>query len=249
MQGFFVQAGNISGKSIIITEKSDINHIKNVLRCKKGDGLILKSTENRVFEVVIKSIEQEIINCEIVSSYISDRVLKTNITLAQSIIKSQKQDYIIQKATELGVKRIIPFISRNTVVRFESDKDRAHKLQRWQKIVYESAKQCQRGDIAEVTEISTLDEVLKQDGFDLKVLCSEKAADVSLKKFLKDNPVAEGANVLVIVGPEGGWDDSEIEKFVKAGITPLTLGKLIYRAETAVVAALAQVIYELEPAS
>lgn len=248
MSSFFVNIKNISSKSALIKNKSDINHIKNVLRCKKGDELVLKSTENGVYNVVIRSIQPNEITCDIVNSYISDRMLKTNITLAQSVIKSQKQDYIIQKATELGVKQIIPFISKNTVVKFDSDKDKAHKVQRWQKIVYESTKQCQRGDIANVNEITTLDEVLKLDGFDLKVLCSEKAANTTLKRFLSENSVADEANVLVIIGPEGGWDDSEIEKFINAGITPLTLGKLIYRAETAVVAALAQVIYELEPA-
>jgi 16S rRNA (uracil1498-N3)-methyltransferase len=244
MPNFFVDANNISGKDVLITDKSDINHIKNVLRCAKGDELILKSTENKVFEVVIKTIQPDSITCEVINSYVSDRMLKTNITLAQSVIKSQKQDFVIQKATELGVRRIIPLISKNTVVRFDSEKDKAHKVQRWQKIVYESAKQCQRGDLAVLNEIITLDDVLKLEGFDLKVLCSEKSADVSLKQFLQAN---RGENVLVIIGPEGGWDDSEIEKFQQAGITPLTLGKLIYRAETAVVAALSQVIYELEP--
>ncbi len=90
------------------------------------------------------------------------------------MIKSQKQDFIIQKATELGVRTIIPFVSKNTVVKFNSEKDKLQIVQRWQKIVYESAKQCKRGDLAEVKPVASFDEVLNLDGYDLKLVCSEK---------------------------------------------------------------------------
>ncbi len=240
MPNFFIKNENIDHDKVLITDKSDINHITNVLRADKKDSIILIGEDKRVYETVIKSINPDKIECETVNSYVSDKVLNINITLAQSIIKSQKQDYLIQKATELGVKEIIPFISKNTVVK----PDKSNKIKRWQKIVYESAKQCQRGDLAKISGIMSFDELLKLDGFDLKVLCSEKQADVTLKRFLQQNP--EKSNILLIIGPEGGWDDKEIEKFLSAGVTPVTLGKLIYRAETAAVAALAQIIYEYE---
>lgn len=248
MPHFFIEKENIKDQTVLITTKSDINHIANVLRYGKKDQLILKAPENKVFEVAIRSITHDIIECEIISSYISDKVLNLNITLAQSIIKSQKQDFLIQKATELGVKKIIPFISKNTVVKLDSEKDKAKKIQRWQKIVYESAKQCQRGDLAQVHEIINFNQLLSLNNFDLKILCSEKKADISLKQFLSENKhnIKPNSRVLLITGPEGGWDDTEIERFLDAGITPLTLGKLIYRAETAVTAALAQVVYEYE---
>ena len=263
MPHFFVNKENINEKNILITDKSDINHILNVLRYNKKDELILKGPDNKVFEVIIKSIknaemsscerllpqkEEKFIECEIINTYISDKILKLNITLAQSIVKSQKQDFIIQKATELGVKEIIPFTSKNTVIKFGSDKDKSRKIQRWQKIVYESAKQCQRGDLAKIKEIIDFDKILELDNFDLKVLCSEKKADISIKQFLSENKnnILQDSNILLIIGPEGGWDDFEINKFLNAGIKPITLGKLVLRAETAAIAAISQVIYEYE---
>lgn len=251
MPQFFVKQENIKESAILITDKSDINHILNVLRYRKNDNLILTAPDNKVFEVVIKSANPDIIECEVMDSFISDKILKLNITLAQSIIKSQKQDFLIQKATELGIREIIPLVSKNTVVKFDSEKDKLHKIQRWQKIVYESSKQCQRGDIAKITEIidfSELEKLVASDKFSLIVLCSEKKADTSIKQFLTEHKsmVIQNPNILVIIGPEGGWDDTELEKFINKGITPLTLGKLILRAETAVIMALSQIIYELE---
>jgi len=240
LPNFFIEQQNIDKNRIFITQKSDINHILNVLRADKKDTIILIGPDNKIYESQIKVIHSDSIECEILGSYVSDKALKINITLAQSIIKSQKQDFLIQKATELGVKEIIPFISRNTVVK----PDKSNKIKRWQKIVYESAKQCQRGDLAKISDIISFEEVLKLDGFDLRVLCSEKKADITIKQFLVQNP--HKSNILLIIGPEGGWDDCEIEKFLKAGITPVSLGKLVYRAETAAVTAISQIIYEYE---
>jgi len=179
-------------------------------------------------------------------SIASKEKLKINIILAQSIIKSQKQDFLIQKATELGVRTIIPFISKNTVVKFDSEKDKLSKVQRWQKIVYESAKQCKRGDLAEIKPVSTFDEVINLEGYDLKIVCSEKEDAFSIKQFLSENKVAENADILLVIGPEGGWSNKEINKFVENGFASVTLGKLIYRAETAATVAISHIIYEYE---
>lgn len=241
MPNFFIKGENIKNNEIYITDKTDINHILNVLRAKKKDMIALIGPEEKVYEAAIKKLSPESVECEIVSVYESDKVLNINITLAQSVIKSQKQDFLIQKATELGVKEIIPFVSKNTVAQPDN---KHHKINRWQRIVYESAKQCQRGDIARINDIITFDELLKLEGFDLKILCSEKKTDITLKQYLKQNP--DKSNILLIIGPEGGWDDLEMKKFLESGLTPITLGKLVYRAETAAAAALAQVIYEYE---
>lgn len=246
MPQFFINKENIQEDKILITNLSDINHITNVLRNRKKDRLILSGPENFVYEAEIVSIKPDLIEAQIIDSYFSDKRLKISITLAQSIIKSQKQDFIIQKATELGVRTIFPFISKNTVVKFDSEKDKLFKIQRWQKIVYESAKQCKRGDLAEIKPISIFDEVVNLENFDLKIISSEKEAAVSIKQFLSKNKVAENANILLVIGPEGGWSDKEIDKFTEKGFASVTLGKLIYRAETAATVAISHIIYEYE---
>lgn len=248
MPHFFVKQDNIFEKRITITDSQDINHILNVLRYNKRDKLVLKGPGNTVYETVIKSANPGFIECEIKESYISDKTLGINISLAQSVLKSPKQDLLVQKATELGVKEIIPFVSRNTVIKFGSEKDKSKKIQRWQKIVYESAKQCQRGDLARVEAVEDFKSLLTLDRFDLKVFCSEKQADVNIKGFLQEKKrnICKNSNILLIIGPEGGWDDEEIKHVKEKGIIPLTLGNLVYRSETAAITALSQIIYEYE---
>ncbi len=292
MPQFFINNENIHEDKIIITNKSDINHITNVLRNRKKDKLILSGVENIVYEAEIVLIKPELIEAKITDKYHSDKKLKINITLAQSIIKSNKQDFLVQKTTELGVRTIIPFISKNTVVRFDSEKDKLQKIQRWQKIVYESAKQCQRGDLTDIKQISTFNEIINLENFDLKIVCSEKENSLSIRQVLQacnedchcERPTREPAflieyqkrrgtrqsktisnenvwiassnssssprndirNILLVIGPEGGWEDSEIEKLKQKGFASVTLGKLVYRAETAAVAAISHIIYEYE---
>ena len=246
MPQFFIKKENIREDKIFITNKSDINHITNVLRHKKKDKLIFSGPENFVYEAEINLIQADLIEAKITDKYFSDKTLKINITLAQSVIKSQKQDFLIQKATELGVKTIIPVVSKNTVVKFDSEKDKLSKIQRWQKIVYESAKQCKRGDLAEIKPVSSFDEVVNLEGFDLKIVCSEKENTVSVKQFLSKNKVDKNADILLVIGPEGGWDNKEINKFAEKGFASVSLGKLIYRAETAATFAISHIIYEYE---
>ena len=208
--------------------------------------MIFSGPENFVYEAEINLIQADLIEAKITDKYFSDKTLKINITLAQSVIKSQKQDFLIQKATELGVKTIIPVVSKNTVVKFDSEKDKLSKIQRWQKIVYESAKQCKRGDLAEIKPVSSFDEVVNLEGFDLKIVCSEKENTVSVKQFLSKNKVDKNADILLVIGPEGGWDNKEINKFAEKGFASVSLGKLIYRAETAATVAISHIIYEYE---
>lgn len=243
MPQFFVSPENINNQNIFITNISDILHIKKILRLNKGDKLIL-SDENVIYEVEITKITNDSLETKILSSFKSNRILKSNITIAQSILKSAKQDIVIQKATELGVNTIVPLITRNTVVKFKDDKEKSQKVSRWQKIAYESSKQCQRPGIPEIHDITSLEELLKQNDYQIKLACVERDAEISLKEFLvKNNNVS---NILIITGPEGGWDDKEFDIFRKNNIALVSLGNLILRAETAVITAISNVVYQYE---
>lgn len=243
MPQFFINSENINNESILMTNISDIVHITKILRLNKGDKLIL-SDKNKIYEVEISKINNDNLEAKILNSFISNRTLKTNITLAQSILKSAKQDIVIQKATELGVNKICPMLTKNTVVKFQDDKDKFHKISRWQKIAYESSKQCQRPAIPEIQEITSLEEILEQNNYQLKFACVERDAEISLKEILHKNSNIK--DILVIIGPEGGWDDQEFELFRKNDIALVILGNLILRAETAVITAISNVVYQYE---
>jgi 16S rRNA (uracil1498-N3)-methyltransferase len=245
MPQFFIQSENITNDTVSITNRSDINHICRILRLDKGDKLILSDNNCIVYETEILKISENSLETKILQSFKSNRILKTNITLAQSILKSAKQDIVIQKATELGVNTIIPLITRNTVVKFASEKDKSQKIQRWQKISYEASKQCQRPGIPQINSISSLDELVKLN-FDARFVCAERDAHISIKEFLVRSKQNNPKDILIIIGPEGGWDDKEFSLFQENNIARVTLGNLILRAETAVITAISDVVYEYE---
>jgi len=153
MPGFFVKSENISEDRILIRDKSDIHHISRVLRHEIGDRLVLTEPNGFIYEAEIINVGYDVIETRILSKYPSQDNLNIEITLAQSVLKSQKQEIVIQKASELGATRIIPYISKNTVVRFDSEKDKTFRVKRWQKIAAESAKQCGRNNITEIGNI------------------------------------------------------------------------------------------------
>lgn len=248
MPQFFADSVDETNSKAFITDIDNIKHISSVLRLRENDKILAALKDNYSFNAKILKIKKDLIELEIISKNPIKRLLNTKITLAQSVIKGQKEDFVIQKATELGVNEIIPISSKNTVVKFSSDKDKEQKLDRWQKIAYESVKQCERLDVPVIERIMTLKEVLNIKDFDLKFVCAERNDELTLKKFLSaskfENPIIK--NILMIIGPEGGWSDEEFELFKKENIALVSLGNLILRAETAVVSALSQVIYEYE---
>ena len=205
MPQFFIKQENIRPDEILINNLEDIRHILNVLRLSKGDNLILVGGGGIVYNAEIFSIQHGLIHTKVIESYKSDKILSINITLAQSILKSQKQDFVIQKSTEIGVNRIIPFFSKNTVVKIETQQDKSQKIKRWQKIAHESSKQCQRINIPDIDHIGNLAEVIHLSGFDIKFVCSERDTELSLKTFLKEySNKQEGSEYHDYNWPRGG---------------------------------------------
>lgn len=245
MPQFFIKQTNISGKNIEICQKSDIKHITEVLRCKIGDEILFIDDQEILYQANILEFSKDYLKAQIISKEKSIRTLNTDITLIQSIIKSSAQDFVIQKSTELGVKAILPIVSKYTVVKFNNEKDKGKKVEKWQKIAFESCKQCERSKAPEVLPIKTLPEAIAMD-FDIKIACVERTAETSLKDFLRKIKYLPTQKIAIFIGPEGGWNDLEIELFGKNNIAKVSLGNLILRAETASIAALSGIIYEYE---
>ena len=239
---FFVQKECVNDNQIIISG-SDVNHIKNVLRHSIGDVLDVVSN-NIKYSAKIVEIDSEFIKCEIVDVH-KEKPSNVRITIFQGLAKADKIEYIIQKCTELGVYEIAPVEMKRCVVKLDS-KDKIKKIERWNKIAEVAAKQSLRNDILKVEKIYSFEDMKSSlKNYDYVILAYEKEKDVTLKNILKKIN-CNSCNIAVIIGPEGGLDESEVERLVVQGAKSVTLGKRILRTETAPVAMSAIIMYELE---
>lgn len=239
---FFVTSDQIENNKIYI-KGSDVNHIKNVLRHTKGDVLSVVSDQIK-YEVQIDEINSECVVCDILNKNFEEDN-KIDLTIYQGLAKADKFEYIIQKCTEIGVHRIVPTEMKRCVVKLDN-KDKVKKIDRWRKIAEVASKQSLRNDILEVAQIATfMDLINSLKNFDYVIMAYEKEKDVLLKDVLK-NINADTCKIAVIIGPEGGIDDSEAEKLVENGARSVSLGKRILRTETAPIVVAANIMYELE---
>lgn len=243
MPRFFVSEDQIKKDHVTITG-SDANHIQNVLRLKVGDAIDILNSTSKIYAAKIVKESKEEIKCEIVSvrSIKSEPAIK--VTIAQSLPKGHKMDLIVQKCTELGVHKIIPFLSERTVIKLGKEKKRERAL-RWQRIAKSSAEQSGRGIIPHIEEIKTFEELLdypKQ--YDLSLIPWEMEEKKTLKETLKGNKKIK--SIAIAIGPEGGFSRDEIEKAKKTGFIPITLGRRILRTETAPLVILSMISYEFE---
>ena len=218
-------------------EQSDYHHIKNVMRMKVGNIIkvvfdnviytceITDLKETVTFKIIEKSIKEE-------KGYIVD--------VAFSLIKEQKMDYLLQKSTEVGVDTLIPIETKRCVVKIEGKKV-SSKKERWNKILKEASEQSFRTNAPKIDDISTLKELIKKD-YDLKLLCSLNKNTKKIKKVLQKNNKCD--RILLVVGPEGGFETSEEEFLTQNGFISVTLGDTVLRAETAPVVALSMINYE-----
>ena len=242
MPHFFINQSNISNKTITISDADNYRHIAIVLRTKIGESLKLIDQNQVQYETVVKNISKTEIQCEIMNSYISHRDLDINLYLAQSILRSDAQLTIMEKATELGIRGVYPLITDNCSV----NKDVADKkVEKWQKVMYEASKQCERAIIPTCFPISNLEEVLKNK-FNRIMVFGEHSAELSLKEYITANNIKKDENICVIIGPEGGFSEREFKLFKKNNLPIVTLGELILKAETAVIVALGDIIYEYQ---
>ena len=245
MHRFYVDNEAIHGESIYITG-SDVNHIKNVLRMKPEDSLIISNGQGKEFNCIIKDISESKVLADIVSCEESLTELDTKIYLYQGLPKKDKMELIIQKAVELGVYEIIPVMMKRTIVKLEDKKKELKKLERWQQIAVSAAKQSNRGIIPKVHEVVSYKEALKlADNMDLVLLPYENAKGIDETKRVIAQ-CREKKSIGIFIGPEGGFDQSEIEEAIARDVNLITLGRRILRTETAGLTILSILMFELE---
>ncbi|MCI9162427.1 MAG: 16S rRNA (uracil(1498)-N(3))-methyltransferase [Lachnospiraceae bacterium] len=244
MYHFFVTPKQVQDGFCTITGQ-DVNHIRNVLRMRQGEQIGIRDGISRNYICIIEELGTDRIRARILSEEKENSELPCRIYLFQGLPKSDKMDWIIQKAVELGVYRIIPMATRRAVVKLEGKRAEA-KVQRWNAIAASAAKQSGRMVLPEVAGVAGFAEACAMAGqLDCALIPYELAEGIGeTRKIL--GGIRPGMEVAVMIGPEGGFDVEEVRNAQEAGILPITLGRRILRTETAGMAALSVLMFYLE---
>lgn len=247
MYQFFVEPFQIdeTEKSVII-RGGDVNHIKNVLRMRIGEELsVSNGQDGREYRCGIKAFSEDGVECEIRFVKQNGAELPCKIFLFQGLPKADKMEWIIQKAVELGVYRVIPVETERCVVRLDEKKAK-NRVARWQAISQAAAKQSKRGIIPEIALPVSFSEAVRQaSAMDVRMIPYEMAEGMDSTRELIE-AVEAGQSIAVFIGPEGGFTREEIAFAQEHGIRPVTLGKRILRTETAGMIVVSWLMYQLE---
>lgn len=242
MHKFFVDESNIHKDSICIVGEN-VNHIVKVLRMKNGDKILVSNGRGKEYICSLSNLSTKEVICDIIYEMENKTEPPVSITLFQGLPKAQKMDLIVQKCVEIGVSKIQPVITSRVVVKTEG-KDITGKLERWQRIAEEAAKQSNRGTIPKIFKPISFDKSIEMLGnMDLTIVPYEREESLGIKNVLKNGMTYK--DIGIFIGPEGGFEEYEIERCLKAGIKPVTLGPRILRTETAGFVASTMILYEI----
>lgn len=246
MHRFLCRSCDILEDHIIIGDRQQCHHIKNVIKIKPGERVVIFDENGNEYNCVVSQVKDKI-SLDIKSRILrKSEVDKVRLTVACAIPKKAKIDDIIDKLVQLGVHRVIPLKTERVVVKLDKHKE-VLRLERWKKIALSAAKQCQRNDLAVIDSIKSFKEVIASSAeFDLKLIPNLVGERKSLKdildKFFRDGSFANGStnrtvpNMIVLIGPEGDFSSQEVSLAQAAGFIPVTLGKLVLRVDTAAIA-------------
>ena len=245
MYHFFVEPSQIQGNKIIITGK-DVNHIKNVLRMKPGEEIAVSNgLDGKEYHCGIAEWYEDRIVCDLFFVKEEGVELASKIYLFQGLPKADKMELIIQKAVELGVYEIIPVASKRAVVKLDAKKAES-KLIRWQAIAEAAAKQSARGIIPQVKMPMSFSEALKYAAqLEYNMIPYENAQGMKTAGKIMETAMLS-QSVGIFIGPEGGYEEKEIEAAIAAGVNVVSLGKRILRTETAGMTVLSILMFGIE---
>ena len=240
MPRFFLPREQIRDNRGVITGQ-ELVHLRNVLRLKPGDRITAFDDSGLEHEALIRALSADQGEIEILSSYQANRESPLEIILAVGLTKGEKIDFVVEKATELGVQVIIPFASANAVPKLDAAKAK-RRSERWAKIALSAAKQCGRMRVPQVHPLCEFERLVRQGWPQpLKLLFWEGEQSRTLQDVYKSKSAEKSA--LVVVGPEGGFSLDEVRVAQEQGFDSVSLGRRILRAETAAVAAMTLVQY------
>ena len=227
MDYFYAPPERIDGRYVVI-EGDELSHLAHVMRKKAGDRIMVVDGTGCAYDVVLETVTKRSARGIVRESYRRYHEPEPNVTLAVGILKNpSKFDFLVEKATEIGVIGIIPMRTERTIPSHA-------KTDRWQKLALSAMKQCGRSSLPKVGELTSLEEVLRTGGSYRRTFVAHVDAD---HPAFGDKPILAGADsTLILVGPEGGFSEDEISRCAAAGFEPLSLGERRLRTETAAIA-------------
>ncbi len=244
MYRFFVEKYQIHDGRVDITGE-DVNHIRNVLRMRPGEEVLISTGDEWEYTCAIELLEEDRVTLRVEDASRPGRELASKIWLFQCLPKGDKMETVIQKAVELGAYTVVPVASSRCVVKLD-ERRAAQKVIRWNAIAEAAAKQSKRLIVPEVRGVMRFRDALEAAAdLDVKLIPYERQDGMEgTRKIL--NAIRPGQSVAVMIGPEGGFDDAEVKQAQEYGFEPVTLGKRILRTETAGMTVLSILMYLLE---
>ncbi len=242
---FFVEPEQIGETSAYICGEN-VNHIKNVLRMRIGERIRISNGQDKCYNCTITDITEDDIKVSLDELDLIGTELPAKVYLYQALPKGDKMEFIIQKNVELGIAGIVPVATSRAVVKLD-EKKAAAKVKRWQAIAESAAKQSKRTVIPDINPVMSFKEAVKHAAKNCEILMFpyENAEGISATKRLIDE-VKPGRSIAIFIGPEGGFDNSEVEYALENGFNTITLGRRILRTETAGMMLMSVLMFNLE---
>ncbi len=241
MDRFFVKQESLQGEEVVL-KGQQAHQINNVLRKKVGEHIIVLDNLGAEYEIELQTIRKEKVTGQIKERRKAAGEPAVEITLYQSLLSREKFEWVLQKCTEVGVKRFVPIETFRSIVRQKSIN--ANKIERRKRIIQEAAEQSGRGRIPQLEQtVNFEDAINKLDDFDYKFMAHTQAEGKSLRRYLKDNK--KNKRIALFIGPEGGFTENEVHSARDSNIVLISLGHRVLRTETAAVVASSLILYEL----
>jgi len=243
MRRFFIDPQQVSGNHAILTGP-EAHHLIAVLRLKVGEHVLLFDGGGQTYEAQIDRVAGGRVETTLLAGWREEPTRQPALHVGLALLKGKKMDFCLQKATELGVAAIHPFVSSFCAGRLDQADRELRQKDRWARIIQEACKQCNRPVAPACRPLTAFDTLIDTAGeFDLKLICWEGERRQGLTDLLREGPA--GGALLVLIGPEGGFSQTEIDRALTAGFQPVSLGRRVLRAETAALAVIAIIQYLL----
>ncbi|RTE08493.1 16S rRNA (uracil(1498)-N(3))-methyltransferase [Paenibacillus whitsoniae] len=249
MQRYFLPPEQFSANGLtVLIEGDDAHHLMRVMRAEEGDEVICSNGQDREVLVRLTELDKGRVTGTVVQELPMNAEAAVQVWIAQSLPKGDKMELIIQKGTEIGAARFLPFLSERTIVQYDAKKE-AKRTERWQKIAKEAAEQAHRNRVPQIESVYTWKQLLQRaKEADVAWICYEKEDGQQLRPAIQAavdaGRLAPGKSVLIAVGPEGGFTEQEIQQAEDAGFRSVSLGARILRTETAAMVGLTCLLYE-----